>query len=110
MLQLNKILFPTDFSACAESAFSHAAHLAAQYDAVLHVLHVHEWPYVDGESPMDYIQQGITQEVKLDVAQRMTALLTSVFWTSTQTPSDASTREISSTASDAMKKLDPAPP
>lgn len=42
MLQIKKILFPTDYSACAEHAFSQAAYLAGQYDAALHVLHVAE--------------------------------------------------------------------
>ena len=43
-LRLGRILFPTDFSACAERAFSHAAYLAAAHDAALHVLHVVEGP------------------------------------------------------------------
>jgi nucleotide-binding universal stress UspA family protein len=42
MLQIKKILFPTDYSACAEHAFSQAAYLAERYDADLHVLHVTE--------------------------------------------------------------------
>lgn len=40
MLAINNILFPTDFTAHAERAFSHAAHLAVQYDAEVHVLNV----------------------------------------------------------------------
>lgn len=40
MLHLKKILFPTDYSACAERAFGHAAFLADQYEAELHVLQV----------------------------------------------------------------------
>ena len=40
-MQINKILFPTDFSGCAEAAFSYAAYLAEQYNAALHVLNVH---------------------------------------------------------------------
>ena len=52
MLRLRKILFPTDFSACAESAFSHAAHLAAGFGAELHVLNV-AVPYeADPNNPM----------------------------------------------------------
>lgn len=39
MLAINKILFPTDFSECAEHAFSHAAELAAYFDAEVHVFH-----------------------------------------------------------------------
>lgn len=42
MLDIKKILFPTDYSACAEHAFSQAAYLAERYDAQLHVLHVAE--------------------------------------------------------------------
>ncbi len=42
MLEIKKILFPTDYSACAEQAFSQAAYLAERYGAVLHVLHVTE--------------------------------------------------------------------
>lgn len=40
MLQLQKILFPTDFSKCAEQALAHAVFLAEKYDAEIHVLHV----------------------------------------------------------------------
>ena len=44
MLTIRKILFPTDFSPCAESAFAHASTLARQYKAELHILHVGIWP------------------------------------------------------------------
>ena len=40
MLQLQKILFPTDFSRCAEQALAHAVFLAEKYEAEIHVLHV----------------------------------------------------------------------
>lgn len=40
MLQIDTILFPTDFSACATHAFAHAARLAQHYDAALHVLNI----------------------------------------------------------------------
>ena len=39
MLAIKKILFPTDFSECAEHAFSHAAELAALFEAEVHVFH-----------------------------------------------------------------------
>lgn len=42
MLQVRSILFPTDGSTCAEFAHAHAAFLAHQFDAELHVLHVVE--------------------------------------------------------------------
>jgi nucleotide-binding universal stress UspA family protein len=40
MLQLQKILFPTDFSKCAEQALAHAVFLAEKYKAEINVLHV----------------------------------------------------------------------
>lgn len=39
MLELKRILFPTDFSRCAEQALTHALYLAKQFQAHLHVLH-----------------------------------------------------------------------
>ena len=49
MLNINKILFPTDFSTCAERAFSHAAELAVLFDAEIHTFHArvrqqHDYP------------------------------------------------------------------
>ncbi len=43
-LTLDRILFPTDFSASAEGAYRHAAWLADRFGAELHVLHVVEDP------------------------------------------------------------------
>ena len=40
MLHLQKILFPTDFSRCAEQALAHAVFLAEKYGAEIHILHV----------------------------------------------------------------------
>ncbi|MEP0548903.1 MAG: universal stress protein [Rhodothermales bacterium] len=42
MLTIRRILFPTDYSACAEGAFTHAAYLADRHGAELHLLHVTE--------------------------------------------------------------------
>jgi nucleotide-binding universal stress UspA family protein len=42
MLTIRRVLFPTDFSTCAEGAFMHAAYLAQRTGAQLHVLHVVE--------------------------------------------------------------------
>ena len=44
------------------------------------------------------------------VPQRITALMTSVFCTSTSTPTDGSTRDSDSTASTEWKNVPPAPP
>ncbi|MHC4942001.1 MAG: universal stress protein [Planctomycetota bacterium] len=39
MIQIDKILFPTDFSRCADQALSHALFLAERYEATLYMLH-----------------------------------------------------------------------
>jgi len=58
MLRMRSILFPTDFSPCAERAYTHAVHLARRLGAKLHVLSVvyHE---DDAEtSPMSFLPLG----------------------------------------------------
>ncbi len=40
MMKLKSILFPTDFSRCANQALTHAVYLAEKYRAALHLLHV----------------------------------------------------------------------
>lgn len=42
MMHLDRILFPTDGSDCAEEARPHAFHLADHFDAALHVIEVEE--------------------------------------------------------------------
>jgi len=54
MIQIKKILFPTDFSRCAEQAFVHALHLARQYNAELHILHAVVWGYSEIHHPVLY--------------------------------------------------------
>ena len=49
MLQIRRILHPTDFSEAAHAAFRHAIHLARAHDAMLDVLHVSH-PF--GEDPI----------------------------------------------------------
>jgi nucleotide-binding universal stress UspA family protein len=55
MLKIHKILFPTDFSACAEAAFSHAVHLAAEYGAELHVLNINPAENPQPNDPMGFL-------------------------------------------------------
>jgi len=45
MIQLNRILFPTDFSELSVHALSYARAFAEAYDAELHVLHVVDEAY-----------------------------------------------------------------
>lgn len=40
MLDLDRILHPTDFSESASAAFERALYLARQYEAGLHLMHV----------------------------------------------------------------------
>jgi nucleotide-binding universal stress UspA family protein len=54
-LTLDSILFPTDFSDVAEGAFAHAAHLALQYDATIHVFNVVSPEDQDDTNPMDFL-------------------------------------------------------
>ncbi len=39
MLKFKNILFPTDFSRCADQALTHAVYLAEKYQATLHLIH-----------------------------------------------------------------------
>lgn len=56
MLAIRRILFPTDFSECAEQAFTQAAHLAERFDAELHVLNV-GLPHVESANdPMGFLE------------------------------------------------------
>ncbi|MFQ5568152.1 MAG: universal stress protein [Rhodothermales bacterium] len=57
MLRIKRILFPTDFSECAEHAFSQAAHLAEKFEAELHVLNVVVPRAKDPDNPMNYLEQ-----------------------------------------------------
>lgn len=55
MLDIDTILFPTDFSSVAEDAFAHAAHLALRSGATIHVFNV-VTPGEEGTSnPMDFL-------------------------------------------------------
>ena len=62
MLHIQRILFPTDFSSVAEDAFSHAAHLAMQVDAEVHVFNVASPHQADQANPMDYLPLEASDE------------------------------------------------
>ncbi len=62
---LQRILFPTDFSACAEGAYRHAAWVADRFGAELHVLHVVE----DASAPeRDWPEAAGTGHVRVSLA------------------------------------------
>jgi nucleotide-binding universal stress UspA family protein len=54
-LNLDTILFPTDFSDVAEGAFAHAAHLALQYNATIHVFNVVGPDADESANPMAFL-------------------------------------------------------
>lgn len=54
-LTVDTILFPTDFSDVAEGAFAHAAHLALQYNATIHVFNVVGPEADESANPMDFL-------------------------------------------------------
>lgn len=55
MLNIDTILFPTDFSPVAEDAFAHATHLALQTGATVYVFNVVTPGTGDGSNPMDFL-------------------------------------------------------
>jgi len=57
MLNIRTILFPTDFSECAEHAFAQAMHLARRYEAKVHVLNVVVARPEDPDNPMTYLKE-----------------------------------------------------
>lgn len=64
MMTIQSILFPTDFSACAEHAFQQAAFLADQYGATLHVLHVRETRKPDLIPPISLSEEEIIEQLQ----------------------------------------------
>jgi len=73
MLTIRRILLPTDYSACAEGAFTHAAYLADRYDAELHVLHVTEPEGSLMDSCFDDLRitpEDIAADLKLPLPER----------------------------------------
>jgi nucleotide-binding universal stress UspA family protein len=73
MLDIDTILFPTDFSSVAEDAFAHAAHLALQYGATITVFNVVTPGDGDDTNPMDFLPVTPTSEDMVEDAspQRM---------------------------------------
>jgi nucleotide-binding universal stress UspA family protein len=76
MLRIHNILFPTDFSECAEGAFAHAATLALAHQARLHVLHVVSVGLEeDPDNPLPYfpLEEQVLREAALQ--DQLTAAL-----------------------------------
>ena len=70
---IQRILFPTDFSPCAEGAYRHAAFLAERFGAELHVLHAVEseaaperdWPEAPGTGHLRITMADVCQDLGL---------------------------------------------
>lgn len=73
MLQLDRILFPTDGSSCAECAYEWATQLADPYDLELHMLHFIEerTNNLDNLSELiDIREEDILPELRIPVPQK----------------------------------------
>ena len=70
---IKRILFPTDYSPCAEGAYRHAAFLAERFGAELHVLHVveseaapaREWPEAPGTGRLQITMADVCEDLGL---------------------------------------------
>ena len=68
MLNIDTILFPTDFSSVAEDAFAHAAHLALQSGATICVFNVVTPNEGDTSNPMDFLPVTPVEGEAVDTA------------------------------------------
>ncbi len=69
MLDVDTILFPTDFSSVAEDAFAHAAHLALQAGATIYVFNVVTPGEGNASNPMDFLPVEPVEGDDMDGAQ-----------------------------------------
>lgn len=65
-LNIDTILFPTDFSDVAEGAFAHAAHLALRYHATIHVFNVEAPDGEDAANPMEFLPVEPAENATVD--------------------------------------------
>jgi nucleotide-binding universal stress UspA family protein len=77
MIKLNKVLFPTDFSRCANQALPHAIKLAKQYNAEFHMLHAVVLHEDDPHNPAYHFpdKEEINKRLKDITAAEMNAVL-----------------------------------
>jgi nucleotide-binding universal stress UspA family protein len=74
MKRLKKVLFPTDFSSCADQALSHAVYFAETYEAELHLLHaivLHGYDPYNPEQDMPGLEEKIYAQLHQDAALRL---------------------------------------
>ena len=75
MIQVKKILFPTDFSRRANQALAHSLHLAKKYQAELHMLHALVLWDADPHNPAYHFpdKEELQTRLKEAAATQMTA-------------------------------------
>ncbi|MFQ5448253.1 MAG: universal stress protein [Saprospiraceae bacterium] len=63
---MKRILFPTDFSPCAENAFEYTCSLALEMNAVVDIVNVYHLPFIDATNvPAEYINQMMDEKRKV---------------------------------------------
>jgi nucleotide-binding universal stress UspA family protein len=79
MVDIKKILFPTDFFPCAEQALEHALYLAKKYEAELHMLHatVHYEGDIHNPAACFYDLEEIDQRMKDLAIMEMKSMINS---------------------------------
>ncbi|HEX9654573.1 MAG TPA: universal stress protein [bacterium] len=75
MIKIKKILFPTDFSRCANQALAHALHWTQRYGAEMHMLHAIVLHEEDPNNPLHHFpeMEEIVERLNESVEARMTA-------------------------------------
>lgn len=75
MINIKKILFPTDFSRCASQAFTHAIYFTKKYGAEMHMLHAVVLNDDDPNNPEHHFPdiEDIVARLNESVEQRMTS-------------------------------------
>ncbi len=78
MLRIRNVLYPTDFSPCAEAAFPYALQLTRRHNATLHVMHVAPLLGLHPNPPTfdsPAAERAARQDQQTEAEQRMNAIL-----------------------------------
>jgi nucleotide-binding universal stress UspA family protein len=68
--KIENVLFPTDFSACAQAALPYACVLAQQNNATLHMINIVGEPMLAGEAGVPYMEPAVEEEAaRCDLAR-----------------------------------------
>jgi nucleotide-binding universal stress UspA family protein len=78
MLKIKKVLYPTDFSRCAEQALSLALDIVRRHGAELHMLHAHVLRDYDPYNPeynLQIVEDDARKQLEAAAAHRMDSIL-----------------------------------